>query len=209
MNSARQHPRPFEATLGHDAERFADREEESGLHLRRDWGEAGHRLDDEPASEVANDQSLDLLLSLYSEGGWDDEATVVSEPLAEPEAELELTIDVELPSIEVEVPAESDLAPVALEASVALQSESHLWEGFDGELGVFVATYRAHAMGTPIQLTLHLTHEQSVTVAATTRFVRDAGEGWPGVGVEIDRPTDELRQAFRRFGRLRAPTFYG
>ena len=45
MDSARQHPRPFEATLGHQADRFSDRDE-SGLHLRRDWGEAGHRLDD-------------------------------------------------------------------------------------------------------------------------------------------------------------------
>jgi len=125
--------------------------------------------------------------------------------------ELELAIEVELPSIEVELPVEptTGFAPVALEAAVALHSESHLWEGFDGELGVFVATYQDHAIGAPIRLTLHLTHEASVTVPATVRFVRDADEGWPGVGVELDRPRDELRAAFRRFGRLRSSAFYG
>ncbi len=212
MNSARQYPRPFEATLGHEADRFTDRDE-SGLHLRRDWGEAGHRLDDEPSEGVETEQGLDLLLSLYSEGGWDEDATIVSDPIAldaPASEELELTIDVELPSIEVELPEPSvDVAPIALEAAVAPQSESHLWEGFDGELGVFVATYRAHVIGAPTRLTLHLTHERSVTVMATVRFVRAAGEGWPGVGVQIDQPTDDLRQAFRRFGRLRPAAFYG
>jgi len=136
------------------------------------------------------------------------------EPLAEEltaSGELVLPIEVELPSIDVELPVEAlpPVAPKALEASVALRSESHLWEGFDGELGVFVATYGEHAIGAPIHLTLHLTRERTVTLPATVRFVREADEGWPGVGLELDDPSDELRAAFRRFGRLRPHAFYG
>jgi len=202
MDSARQPSRPFEATLPGLTHY---RDDESGLRLRSELGEAGHRLDDEP---VEVEDSLDLLLSLYSDGGLGEGDTVVCDSLADSE-ELEIPIEVELPSIEIELPAERDAAPIALEAAVAPQSESHLWEGFDGELGVFVATYQEHAIGTPIRLTLHLTHQATVTVPGTVRFVRDAEDGWPGVGVELDRPSDALRAAFRSFGRVRPSAFYG
>lgn len=226
MTSARQDP--FGARLAP----VASPEDQSGLRLRSDWAdEAGHRLDDvddAPASE-----SFDLLASLYDES-WDEEDTVVCPELApvlEPENDvepsLELDIDLAEPSLDIDIdvavaPSQEisleidlDLQPearperVELEAAVALRSDSHLWEGFDGELGVFVATVTELPLGTPVALTLHLAGEPTITVSATVRFLRDDPNQWHGLGLELDRPTAYLREAFRRFAHLRPPAFYG
>jgi len=219
MTSARQDP--FGPQLAP-----ASAEDQSGLRLRGEWtGEAGHRLDDD--TEPAND--FELLPSLY-DAGFDGDDTIVAPELTPAEESLELDIeltpaepslelDIELaeprpaaavdpdPSIEVDL---DGLAPErhALEAAVALRSESHLWEGFDGDLGVFVATYRELPIGSPVTLTLHLLGEPTLTLHATVRFLRDDPSQWRGLGLQLDQPTAYLREAFRRFGRRRPPAFF-
>ncbi len=210
MDSARQDP--FGPRLPAAP---AAAEDQSGLRLRSEWlDEAAHRVGE--ADETSETDSFDLLPSLYSDG-WDDDDTIVAEPLAfhDPEPSLELDIDIELAeasSIEVDIdialePA-NDQERVALETAVAPRSDSHLWEGFDGELGVFVATVQELPIGTPVALTLHLTGEPTVTIPATVRFLRDDPRHWPGLGLQLDRPTHYLREAFRRFTHHRPPTFY-
>jgi hypothetical protein len=221
MDSARNDP------FGPQLAASASSEDQSGLRLRSEWlDEAGHRLD---ATEEASDDSLDLLPSLYSED-WDTDDTVVADTAAfrDPEPSLELDIEVaesgsleldievaESGSLELDIEVDLDPEPangpqrVELEAAVALRSDSHLWEGFDGELGVFVATVRELPIGTAVSLTLHLTGEPTVTVPTTVRFLRDDPTQWPGLGLELDRPTHYLREAFRRFARLRPAAFHG
>ena len=162
-------------------------------------------------------------------------AGVPVEPAAsvEPVASVEPGVSVEpVPSVEVELgeldapfsepatgPAslevEVDLAPPVrapsaprLAVAVAPRSESFVWEGLDGEAGVFVATYAEHPIGAAVELELHLMGEGSFTAPGTVRFVRAAGDCWPGLGVELDRVSPELDAALTRFARPRPPRFH-
>lgn len=212
-------------------------EDESGLRLRSaDWpGEAGHRLHDEApthAEELLSlfdegfddddtviadglGPSLELGIYLAEAAGLDVDIEVeepsldieiaVEEPACE---ERDVDIDVELPPAREYRAFDRGPARHPLEAAVALRSESHLWEGFDGELGVFVATYEELPIGTPVELTLHLLGEPPLTLHATVRFLRDDPTQWRGLGLQLDHPTAYLREAYRRFGRRRRPAFF-
>ncbi|MBX3246186.1 MAG: hypothetical protein KF901_03310 [Myxococcales bacterium] len=135
----------------------------------------------------------------------------------------ELTTKVDLPTEPVEPPEWTDDRTLVdtppfsddpddvterVEVAVALQSESALWEGLDGELGVFWATYEERALGTPAQLTVHLTGETSFTVRATLVWTRSAPGVWPGHGFRIDAPTPDVWFRMQRFARRRAPLFH-
>ncbi len=121
-----------------------------------------------------------------------------------PAAEAEVEEEIE---IEVEIDLVADQEQLKLEVAIARNSDSHVWEGLDGEFGVFLATYQTLAVGTQVQLTVHLL-DRTFTTAATVRWMRNENTGiWPGVGLEIDVLTPEITTAIQRFGKVRPAMF--
>ncbi|MFT5354742.1 MAG: hypothetical protein ACI9KE_001950 [Polyangiales bacterium] len=86
-------------------------------------------------------------------------------------------------------------APAMFDVGLAPQSRSNLYVDFDGDIrGVFVSTYdfQRHAIGTHVDLQLHLPDGKEITVAGIVEWQRlDSCEG-PGCGVQF---TDVLPQA--------------
>ena len=113
--------------------------------------------------------------------------------------EVELEIDIDLVTEEEQL---------RLEVEIAQSSDSHIWEGLDGECGVFLATYQTLPIGTHVQLTVHLM-DRAFSVSATVRWMRDENTGiWPGLGLEFDVVTVEVAKALERFAQIRPAMFH-
>lgn len=143
----------------------------------------------EPADD---DQALD--------GDGDDELAPFEAVATETDApsfpSLEIPIDVDEPE------------PVALEVSIAPQSESAIWEGLDGEVGVFLATYDELPIGTEVVLTVHLTGERPFETRARVVWLRNAPGLWPGLGLRLLENRPDVWFRIQRFSqRWRAPMF--
>lgn len=130
--------------------------------------------------------------------GEDDEPfeAVATETDAPSFPSLEIPIDVDEPE------------PVALEVSIARQSESAIWEGLDGEVGVFLATYDELPIGTEVALTVHLTGERPFETRARVVWLRNAPGLWPGLGLRLLENRPDVWFRIQRFSqRWRAPMF--
>lgn len=113
----------------------------------------------------------------------------------------------DLPSIEIPVDVDEP-EPVALEVSIARQSESAIWEGLDGEVGVFFATYDELPIGTEVVLTVHLTGERPFETRARVVWLRNAPGLWPGLGLRLLENRPDVWFRIQRFSqRWRAPMF--
>lgn len=111
------------------------------------------------------------------------------------------------PSIEIPIDVDEP-EPVALEVSIARQSESAIWEGLDGEVGVFLATYDELPIGTEVTLTVHLTGERPFETRARVVWLRNAPGLWPGLGLRLLENRPDVWFRIQRFSqRWRAPMF--
>lgn len=109
--------------------------------------------------------------------------------------------------IDIEEPALEELA--ALEVSIARESESAVWEGLDGELGVFLATYDELPIGTEVRLTVHLTGERAFETRARVAWLRNAPGLWPGLGLRLLENRPDVWFRLQRFShRCRPPMFH-
>lgn len=93
-------------------------------------------------------------------------------------------------------------------------SHSHFYCGLSGDIteegGVFVSTYRPLEMGTPVvvELTI-LGSRETVLVKGTVVWLREHSSTDPrGVGIAIQRLSDEDRRRVEAFCRLREPLYY-
>jgi hypothetical protein len=129
------------------------------------------------------------------------------EALASFEAVATETDAPSFPSIEIPIDVDEP-EPVALEVSIARQSESAIWEGLDGEVGVFFATYDELPIGTEVMLTVHLTGERPFETRARVVWLRNAPGLWPGLGLRLLENRPDVWFRIQRFSqRWRAPTF--
>ncbi|MCB9632668.1 MAG: hypothetical protein H6721_11100 [Sandaracinus sp.] len=138
--------------------------------------------------------SLEAELDAFESLATQHDAFAHAEPTS---VSLELPIDVEEPAL------------LALEVSLAPQSESAVWEGLEGELGVFLATYDDLPIGTEVKLTVHLTGERSFETRARVIWLRAADGMWPGVGLRLLENRPDVWFRLQRFSRrCRAPMFH-
>ncbi len=107
-----------------------------------------------------------------------------------------------------------DAPPVSLEVMLHSHSESNLWLGFSQDIaegGVFLATYGAHALGTPVELDLHINNEDPVRVSGVVHWQRPAGAGDDlpaGVGVRLTQLSADAAKILHTFAARRTPIFY-
>lgn len=99
-------------------------------------------------------------------------------------------------------------APPLLEASVALHSDDCFWEDLDGRLGVFVATYDSHDVGTKVWVDVHLPGGVTFGALAKVQWVREASQSWPGLGLRFLCMESHDHDAVRTFLRCRPPLLF-
>jgi len=114
-----------------------------------------------------------------------------------------------------EAPTEHRAAPrvpVALEVDLHLASDSHFFSGLSGDIsegGLFVSTYRALAIGCPVEVAFSLPGGGQVTAHGEVRWQRVASPGAPpGVGIAFDHLGDDERVLIQRFCSTRPPLYY-
>jgi hypothetical protein len=132
------------------------------------------------------------------------------DPIDDELSPFEASTETDAPSFpSIEIPIDVDEPePVALEVSIARQSESAIWEGLDGELGVFLATYDELPIGTEVTLTVHLTGERPFESRARVVWLRNAPGLWPGLGLRLLENRPDVWFRIQRFSqRWRAPMF--
>ena len=97
--------------------------------------------------------------------------------------------------------------PLHLEASIAATTQDTFWEGLEGELGVFLATYTELPVGTEVVVTVYLPGAE-FTAKATVAWTRRRLDGlWPGLGLAL-QPSQEIEALIRRFSRFRPSLFH-
>ena len=92
-------------------------------------------------------------------------------------------------------------APLHQEVILAPESESSFWEGLEGELGVFIATFaEGFTEGQELRLLITVSDGRAVLgpfeARARVVFLRAASDrGWPGAGLVLLTADDGLRAA--------------
>jgi uncharacterized protein (TIGR02266 family) len=91
-------------------------------------------------------------------------------------------------------------------------SDSNFYLGITENLsegGVFIATYLLKPIGTDVRVQLELP-TASIEVSGVVRWLRtfDAGEDWPGMGVQFDRLDPKAEAQIREFIGYRDPLFF-
>lgn len=102
----------------------------------------------------------------------------------------------------------SPFAPPLLEASVALHSDDCFWEDMDSRLGVFVATYERHELGTKVWVDVNLPGGVQFGALAKVQWVREASQSWPGLGLRFLCMESHDHGAVRTFSRCRPPLLF-
>ncbi len=94
-------------------------------------------------------------------------------------------------------------------------SEAAFWSGLldDTPRGVFIPTYRTHAVGSHITVALRIPGRTDLLVANTVvRWVRETSDAAdatpPGVGLEFLSLSGQARQAIERFSKTRRALLY-
>lgn len=94
-------------------------------------------------------------------------------------------------------------------------SDSNLWLGFSQDIaegGVFLATYASHALGTPIDLVVHIHGGEPLTVTGVVHWVRPHDHSnvdiAPGVGVRFTNLPPEHARELEAYAARRTPIFY-
>ena len=121
------------------------------------------------------------------------------DPLADLEIDVELDLLGDLPEIEV---------------AIAPRSESNFYGGFDADDpdGVFVATHLHLAVGTPVDVAVHLPAGYRFRAPAIVEFVREpeasTDEAPAGLGLRMRGLSGPTRGLIREFAVQRPPMFY-
>ena len=106
------------------------------------------------------------------------------------------------------------LAPLHQEVVLAPESESAFWEGLEGELGVFIATFaEGFEEGQELRLLLTVSDGRAVfgpfEARARVVFLRAASErGWPGAGLVLEGAAEPLHRAAAQLAAVRQPLFW-
>jgi Tfp pilus assembly protein PilZ len=115
------------------------------------------------------------------------------------------------------VPAERPSQPrssvPAVDVELGIHSASNFYKGLGGNDvvehgGLFVATYKALQIGTPVALHVHLPGDYEFHASGVVQWTRDAGTGEPGFGARLTQISPEGRQLVYRYTRNREPMFY-
>ncbi|MEQ8453968.1 MAG: PilZ domain-containing protein [Sandaracinaceae bacterium] len=100
-------------------------------------------------------------------------------------------------------------AEAYLEVALAPYSESNLVADLDGRVqGVFVATYRELAVGTPVEAQLCLPGGVQLTARATVTWSRAERTGRPGLGLQLERLDASDADLLQTFAAYREPELY-
>jgi len=99
-----------------------------------------------------------------------------------------------------------------LELEVGI-GESNFYVGFTENVscaGVFVATYVMQPIGSKVDVVLTMPGGgETMRIPGIVRWQRAASEdGWPGMGVQFEKLSDEQEARIQRFLQLREPIFY-
>lgn len=94
-----------------------------------------------------------------------------------------------------------------------LSSESQFFSGLSGDVaegGLFLCTYRRLAIGEEVELELSLPGlDEPLLASGRVRWLREHTADQPrGVGVALERVSEEGRAAVERFCRARPPLLY-
>lgn len=99
-----------------------------------------------------------------------------------------------------------------VEIEVGIASHSNFYLGFTENLsaaGVFVATYVAKPIGSPVEVALAFPNGDELRVPGVVRWLREATtDGWPGMGVQFESLSAHDEAKIRKFLSLRDPMFY-
>jgi uncharacterized protein (TIGR02266 family) len=100
---------------------------------------------------------------------------------------------------------------VPIEVDVSLTSDSHFFVGLSGDLseaGLFAATWRELAVGTPLDVTVTLP-DGLLVARGRVRWARHATDAAPpGLGIALDELTKPERTRLETFCASRAPWYY-
>lgn len=100
------------------------------------------------------------------------------------------------------------------EVSLGTRSVSNFYRGLGGDDvvehgGVFVETYRIPAMGSLLQLHVHMPGDYEFYALARVMWTRDpGGSSEPGFGARFTEIGNDGRQLVYRYSRIREPMFY-
>ena len=98
------------------------------------------------------------------------------------------------------------------ELEVGVATESNSWVGFTENLsadGIFVATYAQKPIGARVEIGATLPDGATILLPGIVRWIRDAGaDGWPGIGVGLERVAPEDESRIRALLALREPIFF-
>jgi len=101
-----------------------------------------------------------------------------------------------------------------LEVKLGPKSESNFYAGFDDEhpQGVFLATHRRLAIGTPVYVEVHVPGRAPFRAAAVVEWAREAEVSAHGIsaglGLRMCGLSAEARRAVRAFLQVRPPLFH-
>jgi uncharacterized protein (TIGR02266 family) len=98
--------------------------------------------------------------------------------------------------------------------AVSIGSESNFYAGFTenlSECGIFVATHAPLKLGSSVDLSIALPHEEPIRARGTVRWLRpysEANETVPGMGIRFDRLSMRDAERIHEFASARAPMFF-
>ena len=112
-----------------------------------------------------------------------------------------------------ERPSQPRTSMPAVDVELGIHSTSNFYKGLGGNDviehgGLFVATYKALQIGTPVALHVHLPGDYEFRASGVVQWTREAGTSEPGFGVRLTQITPEGRQLVYRYTRNREPMFY-
>jgi uncharacterized protein (TIGR02266 family) len=100
------------------------------------------------------------------------------------------------------------------EVEIDVESDHNFYTGFSSNLsdgGIFVATYRTHAVGDRLRVRVRLPGTDAVEAKVEVRWVRSPEPGAdvvPGFGAAFVELADDARRAIEDFVARRSPLFY-
>jgi uncharacterized protein (TIGR02266 family) len=99
-----------------------------------------------------------------------------------------------------------------LQVHIDFHTDSQFFNGYSEDMsdgGMFVATYSVLPIGSEVALEFELPAGRKIKSAGRVVWHRDASSGGaPGMGVSLQAPSDEDREAILEFTRERPPLFY-
>lgn len=159
-----------------------------------------------PVLEIADAPVLEIAAAPVLEIANDDDSDVEIEICTPSERDVEEAL-----AAVREEKRESER--VSLAVDIHLSSDSHFFSGLSGDIsegGLFLSTYRALAVGSPVALEFSLPGaKDAVRAKGEVRWLREHSTGQPqGVGIAFEELADDDRERIHRFCTMRPPLYY-